>query len=407
MSTKHGEISRRGFLSTSITGLVSAGLIGLTPKVILAQEDKKKQAAGGNIIYRKLGKTGIKVSIIGMGAAAAGSPAVIQAACEKGINHFDTAANYQFGRNEQMIGDVVSRLGVRDKVVIGTKILIGPQRDGLTPEALKQKATTLVEGSLKRLKTDYIDIVYVHDLSTVEAVRQPGLADAMKELKKSGKVRAIGLSSHANMAAILNEAKASGDWDVVVCSFNFTMADDTEMMAAIKGAADSGIGIVAMKTMAGGSRWPNPESRQNYSANTVAKAILRWVVNNEFISSAIPGFGNYDQLNDDFEIACNLEYTDEEKKLLGDNNIKLSLGFCRQCKTCLASCPNDTDIPTLMRTYMYAAQYGNFHLARTTLDQLSSSRGLKACADCGECVAQCANSVDIASRIAELKLIYA
>ena len=406
MSSKRSDISRRSFLSASITGLVSAGLAGMTPGLVLAQDDKKKKS-DGKIIYRKLGRTGMKVSIIGMGAAAAGSPAIVQAACEKGINHFDTAANYQFGRNEQMVGDVISKLGLRDKIVIGTKILIQPQREALSPEALKQKAATLVEGSMKRLRTDYIDIVYVHDVSTVEAVRQPGLAEAMKELKKSGKVKAIGLSTHANMAVILNEAKTSGDWDVVLTSFNFTMVDDAEMMAAIKAAAESGIGIVAMKTLAGGSRWPNPESRQNYSTSTVAKAILRWVVNNEFIHSAIPGFSNFDQFNDDAEIASNLEYTDEEKKLLNDNNIKLSLGFCRQCKTCLASCPNDTDIPALMRTYMYAAQYGDFHLARTTLDQLPQSRNLKTCADCIECVARCANTVDIAARIAELKLMYA
>lgn len=407
MSSQKSDISRRGFLTASISGLVSAGIVGMSPKSILAQEMKESKSEG-KIIYRKLGRTGFKLPIISMGGGAANSPALVQAAYEKGVRHFDTAANYGFGRNEQMIGEVLHRLGVRDKANIGTKILIPQQRAGVDPEGLRKKATSLLEASLKRLKTDYIDILHVHDVSSAEDVRQPGLVEAFKELKKSGKVRAIGLTTHANMAAVINEAARTGDWDVILTSINFTMAEDPEMMGALKNAADKGIGIIGMKVLAGGSRWPNPEARQNYSSSTVIKACLKWVMNNDFIHTSIPGFANFDHLNENWEVASNINYTDDEKKLLGDNNIRLSLGFCRQCRQCLASCPHDTEIPTLMRTHMYAAQYGDFRLARTTLEEIPKHRSLSACVSCSECVAGCAHkTVDIASRIADLKLMYA
>jgi predicted aldo/keto reductase-like oxidoreductase len=102
-----------------------------------------------------------------------------------------------------------------------------------------------------------------------------------------------------------------------------------------------------------------------------------------------------------------LTYTEEEKKFLSDNNISQSLGFCRQCRSCLTSCPNGADIPTLMRTHMYAAQYSNFYLARETYDEISDVKNLKACSSCQDCIASCRNSVDIDRRIRELKSIYA
>lgn len=406
MSTKHSDISRRGFLTASISGLVSAGMVSLSPHSVLAQTMKDESKAG-EIIYRTLGRTGMKVPIISLGVGGVNSPAIIQAAYEMGMRHFDTAANYQNGRNEQMLGKVLEKLNARDNSIIGTKIFVGPQREGTDPATLKKKAVSLIDGSLRRLKTDYVDIAYVHAVSTIEEMQQPGLLESMKHLVEIGKAKAIGLSTHTNMAVILNEATRSGQWDVILTSVNFTMADDEVMMSAINKAAESGIGIIAMKTQAGGANWPNPESRRNYSSSTINKAALKWVINNKNIHTSIPGMGNFDYLKENWEIAGNLKYSEDEKKLLNDNNIKLSMGFCRQCKQCLVSCPNGTDIPTLMRTHMYAQQYGDFYKARTTFNDIPRQNSLDVCSDCSVCVAKCAHkSVDIAANIENLKLVY-
>jgi len=249
--------------------------------------------------------------------------------------------------------------------------------------------------------------MYVHSLEDAEDTKNPAYIEALRHVKKQGKIKATAISTHTNMPQVIDAAVDMG-YEVILTSFNFTMADDEAMMNAIKKAHKNGVGLIAMKTMAGGARWPNPESRQNYSNSTVITSLLKWVMNNKEITTCIPGFSNFDHLNEDWPVAFDLEYTEEEKNLLKDNNIKLSLGFCRQCRQCLASCPNSTEIPTLMRTHMYAAQYGDFWLARDTYDKIPKRKSLDVCKSCNECTAKCVHStVVIASRIEDLKLIYA
>lgn len=407
MAGKSSDFSRRRFLSTTATGLVSAGLAGLAPRASFAQQqpDEPKKTSGG-IIHRRLGRTGLEIPIVSMGVMNANNPEIVQASYEIGMRHFDTAAGYQFGRNEQMVGSVINRLGVRDKVVIGTKIMTGAQRNGLSAQETKVKVIADCEASLRRLKTDYIDIFYIHSIQDPAEVGDSGLMEGMQALKEQGKIRFTGITTHSRMAEITNAAVAGGFYDVVLIAINFTMADDTALLESVANAAAKGVGIVAMKTQAGGARWPNPESRREFTSSTIATAALKWVLRNENIATSIPGYTNYEHMNEDFSVASNLEFTPEEQKLLSDNNVKLGMGFCRQCRTCLASCPNGVEVPTLMRVHMYSAQYANFHHARATLNELPSDAGLLRCRDCATCEAKCANTVDIARRIDELKTMY-
>ncbi len=394
-------------MAAAAGALATAGLAGVSPRSAFSQEEAEaEKAAKTEIIRRKLGRTGLELPIVSMGVMNASIPEIVQASYDLGMRHFDTAAWYQFGRNEQMVGNVVKRMGIRDKVVIATKIHTPEQRRGLTPEQHKEKIVKSTEASLRRLKTDYVDILYIHDLREAAEASDEGLIEGMKEVQKQGKVRWIGISTHTQMAAQIAEANRVGAWDVILTAINFTMADDTALLKAIADAAAKGTGIVAMKTMAGGSRWPNPESRQRYENSTIISAALKWVMRNDNIHTSIPGFDNFEHMREDFAVAGGLEYTIEEENFLKDNSITLGMGFCRQCRGCLASCPHDVDIPTLMRTHMYAAQYSNFHHARATLESIPKSGALSACTDCESCTAKCVNSVDIPRKIEELKLIY-
>ena len=111
-------------------------------------------------------------------------------------------------------------------------------------------------------------------------------------------------------------------------------------------------------------------------------------------------------MKQNFSVAYGLSYTEEEKKFLAEKNLVASIQFCQQCGTCSGTCPKGVDIPTLMRTHMYAARYGNFLHARATLDGIEQSAHLKNCGDCAECDAHCAHHVDIARSIGELKSMY-
>lgn len=409
MSGEERKLDRRGFISASIGGIVTAGAAALAPGRLFAQEKpvapKAKQKGG--VIYRTLGKTGIKMPIVSMGVMNSNNPEVVQASYEHGVRHFDTAAAYQYGRNEQMVGTVIKKLGVRDKVIIATKEPRPTRRGGMTDQQVKQELFDLCDGSLKRLKTDHVDILYIHNVTQADDFSDPALMEGLAELKKAGKTRAVGVSTHSGMATVLNEVAKGGFFDVVLTAINVAMADDSDLHQAIAGAAKKGVGIIAMKTQAGGGRLPNPDSLREYSGSTVATASLKWVLRNENITTAIPGYDNFQHMKEDFSVAYGIDYTDEEEKFLGDNRITLGMAYCRQCKKCVASCPHRVDIPSLMRTHMYAAQYANFHQARTTLKSIEKDRSLAACSSCESCTAQCANQVDIARRIENLRAMYA
>lgn len=396
------RISRRSFIASSVTGLAAAGFMGIPSGAVFAQEKKEK----GEVIYRTLGKTGLRMPIVGMGVMNANNPEIVHAAYENGIRHFDTAARYQYGRNEQMVGNVIKNLGVRDKVIICTKEMRPAQREANTPEKMIERLKSSCEGSLKRLKTDYIDILCVHSVGSAEGASDPALIEGMNQLKKEGKIRFSGVSTHEAMTEVINTITEKKSFDVAVTAINVSMADDVDLLAAIDNAASKGIGIIAMKTQAGGQGLPNRDSFQEFDSPTINTACLKWVLHNQSITTSIPGFVNYTHLMEDFSVAYDLEYTEDEKRFLTINDLKLGLGFCRQCRQCVPTCPRGADVPNLMRVHMYAAQYGNFQHARAELDDIRKDKSINVCGSCPECVALCANQVDIRSRVENLKSMY-
>jgi predicted aldo/keto reductase-like oxidoreductase len=407
MDEKKSNITRRGFITRSLAGIAAAGVAGMAPSLALADEKAEKAAKEADILYRELGKTGLKMPIVSMGVMNANNPELIGASYDLGVRMFDTAARYQFGRNEQMVGEAISELGIRDKVMIATKEWRPAQREGMTSAEARDKFIKLTEGSLKRLKTDYVDIVYIHSIHNVEELDEEGAFAAMEQLKKDGKVRATGVSTHESMADVINKVADDKLCDVVLTSINVSMASDTALTEAIDKAAAAGIGIVAMKTQAGGRRLPNQASLTQYDNATVNQAMLKWVLRNESITTAIPGYTNFEHMEEDFAVARGLDFTEDEKRFLADNELQLGLGFCRQCRMCMATCPMGADVPALMRTHMYVAQYGNLCEARSALDEVSRGQGIEACRLCDTCTAACSNSVDIGYRIEDLKALLA
>jgi predicted aldo/keto reductase-like oxidoreductase len=184
------------------------------------------------------------------------------------------------------------------------------------------------------------------------------------------------------------------------------MADDTPLLGAIDRAAKEGVGVIAMKTQAGGHRFPDEERMKKYGNATIATAALKWAMRRESIGTAIPGYTTYEHMEQDFSVAAGIDYTADEKAFLTDSEVTVGIGFCRQCRMCARTCPRGADIATLMRVHMYAAQYSNFHHARATLGEVEPGGGLDTCTTCSSCAARCAHGVDIACRIEELKLIY-
>ena len=393
---KRWEWNRRDFIVKPILWAGAASVLGGTD-ILLA--NPLNETATGPVLQRTLGKTGLTLPVVSMGVMNADVPGLLRRAYEVGIRHFDTAAVYQQGRNEEMVGRVIKEMGVRDKVTIATK---QPSK-GQTQDVAEAKKRFVegVESSLQRLQMDHVDILYYHGVDSVEDARAEGPLEALQSLKKDGKTRFVGISTHKTQA-VVNEAIRLNLFDVALVTLNYTMAHDEGILSTIERAAKSGIGIVAMKTQAGGT--VRPDAKLPKMLPPVSQtALLKWVLNHEFVTTAIPGFSTYEHLEQDFSVARSLAYTNEEEKFLADKTFSAQAEFCQQCGECKEDCPKDADIPALMRSHMYAVQYGNKGMAREMLASVASGRGLDACDGCESCVVACRNSVQVGRKIAQLK----
>ncbi|MFP5228076.1 MAG: aldo/keto reductase [Acidobacteriota bacterium] len=412
---KHPEAwNRRDFITRPVAFLAASRLLG-NSETLFGQPVNAEPAAPGEKIFAKpicrpLGKTGITLPIVSMGVMNADVPGLIPRSYEIGVRHFDTAEHYQQGRNEEMVGSMIKQMGVREKVIISTKILPpgwsgrGPKQATIyTAAEVKQHFLDTFDGSLKRLQMDHVDILYNHAADTEAAIRSDGTLEAMTDLKKAGKARFLGVSSHQPVL-VLEQAMRLGVYDVVLIPFNYTMAADRELLRTIDAAARKGIGIVAMKTQAGGAMRPDPRLGKPLKPASQT-ALLKWALRHESIATAIPGYTTYDQMEQNFSVAPSLSYTRAEEEFLSDSRAVSEAQFCHQCGQCRPDCPRGVDIPELMRSHMYAVQYANYALAAQTMGSIAAGKGLSACVGCDSCLATCRNAVNIAMKIQHLKEI--
>jgi predicted aldo/keto reductase-like oxidoreductase len=413
MSVKTRTCNRREFFSKSAAGVASLGLLGLPRSGASRSKELASSGQKKNMVFRTLGGTGIEVPVVSMGVMNSDNPDLVRRAYESGIRHFDTAASYARGKNEEMVGKVIRELGVRDKVYIATKVprIQPPLLAQMKTEEVKAHFLQHFAKSLERLQTDYVDMIYLHDASGPEYVRHPGFLSAMEQVKKEKRARHSGFSIHAKMPECLNAAVQDGFYEVILVAWNYSLGENTKLLKSLENAAAKGIGLIAMKTQCKQDWFREFEpfdDKRFYSGESMNTALLKWVLRHPFITTAVPGFQTFQELEEDLSVAFNLDYTPEEKKFLEDRNVKLALGgVCTQCYACTAACPRGVDIPSLMRTHMYAACYANFHEARTTLTSIPEGQGLDQCASCSRCRAVCARRVDIARRIDHLKVIFA
>jgi uncharacterized protein len=373
---------RRDFLKISGAGVASVIVAGN----LKAGTTSVEQKAATKIIYRTLGRTGIKLPIISMGAMRADNPNLLKAAVEAGIIHFDSAQSYQEGRNEEMLGDFFQQYK-RESFVISTKI-------GLRQQLNREEFLTKVDLSLKRLKTNYIDILYLHGVRSKEAVLDPATIDVLNELKKSGKIRFAGVSTHSNMADVIHAAVEAKAYDVILTSYNFKLENLPELKVAIDEAAKAGLGIVAMKTMAG-VYWDKEKTRK-----INIKAAIKWALLNENIHTSIPGFTSFEQLNECMSVMEDLTLTEQEKEDLKGDSLTAGL-FCQGCEQCLPQCPNNVPVPDIMRSYMYAYGYRDLKLAREVIEGLPAN-AQNDCNLCPVCKVNCRQGFDIQAKAIDI-----
>jgi aryl-alcohol dehydrogenase-like predicted oxidoreductase len=290
--------------------------------------------------YRQLGRTGIQVSEIGFGAWAIGgatevggvplgwgntsdteSMAAIRRARDLGVNFFDTADIYGNGRSESLLGIVLSRR--REEVVIATKVgnvrtSSGEHRKDFS----KQHIFYAIDGSLKRLRTDYVDVYQIHN-PTLADLRRGEIQEAMEMLQDWGKIRVWGVSVSLPEEAI--EIIRNGWGYTIQVLFNILNQQPSEMLFPL--AAEHGYGIIGRVPLASGlltgkfrvdSSFGGNDVRQNFltprrlvealqrvdevkgivggTARNLTEAALRFVLSYPQVSTTIPGARNEHQV---------------------------------------------------------------------------------------------------------------
>ncbi|RME66085.1 MAG: aldo/keto reductase, partial [Nitrospirae bacterium] len=248
--------------------------------------------------YRPLGKTGLRMSDISMGTGEPPPVSLVLRAIDRGINYIDTAPDY--GRAEEVVGEALRKRKDR-QIIVATKFCLpGPYPNHLPKDAKKKDYIRALEGSLRRLKRDWVDIVFVHAIGeqsrNIEEERQRLLSEemlsAVETLKRQGKVRLLGVSSHGpyNMEDLMMEAVRSGHYDMIMVAFNFMKFP--ELPEVIKEAHKRGMAVVAMKTLAGAKQVKIPRSDEPF-----ALAALRWVLKHSELSGLVITIRSVSQLN--------------------------------------------------------------------------------------------------------------
>ena len=381
MNSEHDSaMARRTFLK-----LGSMGLAAAAAGAGLAQEPPAAAKPDGAApVYRMLGKTGMKVSVIGIGGLKTIEPSVFQAAFDRGVNYVDTARVYMDGKSERIVSEALQ--GYRDKVFVATKVM--------THSDPKEKIQETIAASLEALKLDYVDLLQLHGVVDAEGVNNKEWREVFAEARKQGKARHIGLTTHANEVAVVNAVVDDPDkfWETILVTYNFK--SDPKLKEAIARAGQAGIGVIAMKTQAGGYQTADMGDVKPH------QAALKWVLQDTNIATTVPGMVDLKQVVEDTSVMGMMKLTAADIDALKRYEMAIAPFYCQRCGVCRGSCPAGVNIPEVNRSLMYVeGGYADLALAQATYRQIPEAASLLACGDCARCTARCPNGLHLESRL--------
>ena len=393
--------SRRNFLKKIAAGALSAPLtkIGALSNHNAGQKRLKK----GNMYYRRLGRTEMFISEISLGSSPLPDWALLMQAIEKGINYIDTSHTYSNGNSERQIGKLFKEFG-RDKLYVGTKFHL---RRNWSEKTIIQSA----EGSLKRLQSDYIDVLLIHGAEEKKNITDERVLSAFNKLKTAGKIRFQGLSCHSNHKNVVQAAVDCGHYDMVQLGYNvFDIEEKQEkietyddylgesgLRSLISYTAGKDVGIIAMKTLKIGGKRQNLENYKTGAAS-IFQAMLKWVLENKNIASACTEMLNQKQLNEDLAVPGQ-SLSENEKKILFKHVAENSENFCHMCGQCQTQCPSGIATTDIMRFLAYYEGYNKTNRAKEEYSRLYPEQTIKECKNCGQCESICPYNVAVRERI--------
>jgi len=323
-------------------------------------------------------------------------------AINHGVNYFDSA--YIYPGSEVLLGEVLEKNGLRDKIYIATK---------LPHYLIKSRETMdkLFEEQLKRLRTDHIDYYLMHmlaDKETWERLCSLGISDWIREKKESGAIRQIGFSYHGNTDSYIAILDAY-DWDFSMIQYNYMDEHSQAGRRGLHYAAQKGLPVFIMEPLRGGRLAHNlPKEAEKLMENhkvrrTPAEWAFRWLWNQPEVTVALSGMNSLEMIDENLRTASNVsagEFTEEDTEMLQKVtaiiNAKIPVG-CTGCGYCMP-CPMQVDIPGTFAAYNRLYSDGRFtglkeYLMCTALRK--NSTAASRCIGCGKCETHCPQAIPI------------
>jgi hypothetical protein len=348
-----------------------------------------------------LGATGLEVPDIGFGSSSlSGDEALVRHALERGITYFDTAESYRFGSSEETLGRALA--GRRDEVLLASKQSAGA-------DTKRTELFETLEGSLRRLGTDRIDVYFNHAVNDPDRLRNDEWYEFASRAKQQGKIRFTGMSGHGGrLVHCLDLAVEQRLVDVVLVAFNFGqdpafherftgsfdfVARQPELPRVLAKARERGIGVVAMKTLRG-ARLNDMRPYEGAGA-TFAQAAFRWIFATGLADALVVTMKSPEQVDEFLGASGWTAPHPADAALLRRYARRTERTQCRYgCGDCTDACPAGVSIPDALRARMYAFDYEDAALARGALAEAGAVTACLTC-DGTPCAAACPHGVAI------------
>ncbi|MCP4895666.1 MAG: hypothetical protein GY906_01725 [bacterium] len=434
-----GQLSRRSFLH--VGGAVAAGAVlpDLVPEAGAEQPAKPTIQR-----FRTLGRTGFEVSDISVGCGGTREANVFRYAYDHGVNYFDNGESYGNGDRERTLGEAMQHMD-REKVFVTTKLVV---KDSDTETTILDRFGKCQE----RLKTEYVDALFLHSVTDVKLLGHEGYHAAVKRLRNDGRLRFTGLSSHGprdgdgdSMETVLCTAAEDGRFDAMLFVYNFMNSEAGEkVLAACK---KNNVGTTAMKTGPGASDIPefdevNPSEsfqrqidralergstrekaiadikkrladrreerektipfREKYgltSNEELKNAAVQWVLNNPDMHTVCVGLKDFDAV-DRFVPLSGTSLDRAAATFLSDYETAYSRSYCRHgCTACADACPERMPVSTIMRYCYYFTMQGREKHAMQKYSALAGQDASR-CESCSApCTGACPYNVNIQANL--------
>jgi predicted aldo/keto reductase-like oxidoreductase len=383
--------------------------------------------------YRSYGKLGFKVSAFGMGCMRLPriirngvsevdrekAYEMIRYAADHGVNYFDTAYGYHNRTSEEVLGEALEG-GRREQVKIVTKQPFGVMTDLKSGggKNILENARRNLENTLKKLRTDYIDIYLIHNIgkSTWEETKKQKIIEEYEKFRSEGLIRGIGYSYHGEYPCF-KEVLDFYDWGMCQIQQNLIDIDHEATEEGIRQAGKKGCALVIMEPIRGGSLATPPDAvREIYKGYKVdGKAVnrspvewaFRHVLNYPEVSTILSGVSDLDQLKENIEIFSKDDAVPnclnaEEKKIIAqvrEKYLSLKSVPCTGCEYCLP-CPKGVNIPQVFSKYNDGIMFNTFEPARRSYSfQVKGKADASLCVECKACESKCPQHIEIVKEL--------